>query len=204
MLASCQLITMPAPYSAELEGPWCVWSLNNDWDRMSISLLPSRGQNHHTSSCAIESIPATSSTICIKDANRRIIQVDITPDWQYVWITIFSLQTVCILMASSDHTFPYPTLASYMSEICLLVFKIGCGLQPRLGNKLWDANDAKALTSIGQMYRSALFSKDLEMSFSIQKPQNHGGWRICHYNKIPANIILESRLIVYLQWEKLF
>ncbi|KAJ5902768.1 hypothetical protein N7495_003296 [Penicillium taxi] len=71
-----------------------------------------------------------------KSSNGKLIQIDITPDWQspYVPSAAIPISTV------------RPNALPYISELDLLIFKINsCGLRPTPGKKLRDATDALEL-----------------------------------------------------------
>ncbi|KAJ5776728.1 uncharacterized protein N7511_001739 [Penicillium nucicola] len=78
----------------------------------------------------------TAQLFYYKGSNGKLIQIDITPDWQspYVPSGAIPISTV------RSNALPY------ISELDLLIFKINsCGLRPTPGKKLRDATDASEL-----------------------------------------------------------
>ncbi|EKV07087.1 hypothetical protein Pdw03_3938 [Penicillium digitatum] len=71
-----------------------------------------------------------------KGVGGKLIQIDITPDWQSPYIPSAAVP----ISAARLNALPY------ISELNLLVFKINCcGLRPTPAKKLRDATDARTL-----------------------------------------------------------
>ncbi|KAA8641639.1 hypothetical protein EYZ11_006829 [Aspergillus tanneri] len=71
-----------------------------------------------------------------KGPNGKLIQIDITPDWQSPYLPSAATSVLAI----------QPGSLPYISEIDLLVFKINCcGLRPTPAKKVRDAADAASL-----------------------------------------------------------
>jgi hypothetical protein len=87
-----------------------------------------------------------------KGFNGKLVQIDITPDWQVrPWVALFfqeydindSLQSPYVPSAAIPISTVRPNALPYISELDLLIFKINsCGLRPTPGKKLRDATDA--------------------------------------------------------------
>lgn len=90
-----------------------------------------------------------------KSPHGKLIQIDITPDWQVSpqlvssfqrYVTNNSLQSPYVPSAAIPISTVRPNALPYISELDLLVFKINsCGLRPTQGKKLRDATDALEL-----------------------------------------------------------
>ncbi|KAJ6090446.1 hypothetical protein N7486_009261 [Penicillium sp. IBT 16267x] len=90
-----------------------------------------------------------------KGPNGKLIQIDITPDWQVrpLVALVFqqydindSLQSPYVPSAAIPILTVRPNALPYISELDLLIFKINsCGLRPTPGKKLRDATDALEL-----------------------------------------------------------
>ncbi|KAJ5651628.1 uncharacterized protein N7484_005351 [Penicillium longicatenatum] len=75
-----------------------------------------------------------------KGSDGKLIQIDITPDWQYDIND--SLQSPYVPSAAIPISTVRPNALPYISELDLLIFKINsCGLRPTPGKKLRDATD---------------------------------------------------------------
>ncbi|KAB8067348.1 hypothetical protein BDV29DRAFT_92519 [Aspergillus leporis] len=73
-----------------------------------------------------------------KSPNGKLIQIDITPDWQSPYIPSAAVPISTV----------QPGSLPYISEVDLLVFKINsCGLRPTPAKKLRDATDARSLAN---------------------------------------------------------
>ncbi|KAJ5742468.1 uncharacterized protein N7511_011487 [Penicillium nucicola] len=90
-----------------------------------------------------------------KGSNGKLIQIDITPDWQVrPLVALFvqqyrfngNLQSPYVPSAAIPISTVRPNALPYISELDLLIFKINsCGLRPTPGKKLRDATDASEL-----------------------------------------------------------